>query len=124
MKNGEAAGPSGVVAEMLKAAPDICSKIFADLLSAIIHKGKVLVDLSDSIIVGLLKEKGDSLERKNYCGLILSDHVLKVIEKVVKNIICERANINEMQLGFCPSRGTTNAILFLHSFKKSISRNT
>ena len=124
MKNGEAAGPSGVVAEMLKAAPDICSKIFADLLSAIIHKGKVLVDWSDSIIVGLLKEKGDSLERKNYCGLILSDHVLKAIEKVVKNIICERANINEMQLGFCPSRGTTNAILFLHSFKKSISRNT
>ena len=124
MKNGEAAGPSGVVAELLKAAPDICSKIFADLLGAIIHKGKVLVDWSDSIIVGLLKEKEDSLERKNYCGLILSDHVLKVIEKVVKNIICERANINEMQLDFCPSRGTTNTILFLHSFKKSISRNT
>ena len=72
MKNGEAAGPSGVVAEMLKAAPDICSKIFADLLSAIIHKGKVLVDWSDSIIVGLFKEKGDSLEQKNYCGLKLT----------------------------------------------------
>ena len=36
MKNGKAAGPSGIVAEMLRAAPDICCKIIADLMNAII----------------------------------------------------------------------------------------
>ena len=35
MKNGKAAGPSGIVAEMLKAAPDICCKIIEDLMNAI-----------------------------------------------------------------------------------------
>ena len=33
-KNGKAARPSGVVAEILKAAPDICCKIIADLMNA------------------------------------------------------------------------------------------
>ena len=33
-KNGKAARPSGVVAEILKASPDICCKIIADLMNA------------------------------------------------------------------------------------------
>ena len=44
MINGKAAGPSGVVAEMLKAALDICSKNIADLVNAVVCKGKVLAD--------------------------------------------------------------------------------
>ena len=87
MKNGKAAGPSGVVAEILKAAPNICCKIIADLMNAIIREGKVPADWSNSIIVSLFKGKGDALDRNNYCGLKLTDHVLKVIERVVENII-------------------------------------
>ena len=96
IKNGKAAGPSGVVAEMLKAAPDICSKII-DLMNAIIREGKVPADCSDSIIVSLFKGKGDALDRDNYRGLKLTDHVLKVIERVVENIIRQTVNIDEMQ---------------------------
>ena len=44
MKNGKAAGPSDGVAEILKAAPGICSKIIADLMNAIIPEGKVPSD--------------------------------------------------------------------------------
>ena len=55
MKNGKAAGPSGVVAEMLKATPDICSKTIVDLMNAIMPEGKVPADWSDSIIVSLFK---------------------------------------------------------------------
>ena len=51
MKNGKVAGPSGVVSEMMKVAPDTCSKIMADMMNTIIHEGKVLADWSDSIIV-------------------------------------------------------------------------
>ena len=39
MKNGKAAGTSGVVAELLKAAPDICCKIIAVLMKDIIREG-------------------------------------------------------------------------------------
>ena len=117
MKNGEAAGPSVVVAEMLKAASDICSKIIADL-SAIICKGKVPEDWSDSIIVCVFNGKGDGLDRNNYRGLKLTDHILKVIDRVVENIICQTVNINEMQFGFCLDQVTTDANFILRKHQE------
>ena len=51
-------------------------------------------DWSDSIIVSLLKGKGDALDQNNYRGLKLTDHVLKVIERVVENMIRETVNID------------------------------
>ena len=42
MKNGKVAGPSRVVAEMLKAVPDICCKIIADLITLSYLRDKLL----------------------------------------------------------------------------------
>ena len=109
MKNGKAARPSGVVAEMLKAAPGICSKNIADLVNAVICKGMVLADWSNNRVVSLFKGKGDALDWKKYHRLKLNDHVQKVIERVVK-YIRETVNCDEMQLGFYPSSSTTDAI--------------
>ena len=117
MNSGKAVGPSGVVSKMLKAAPDICCKTIADLMNAIIRDGKVPADWSDSIVVSLFKGK-DALDGNNYCGLKLIDHVLKVIEKVVENIIHEAVNIDEMQFGFCPGLGTTDAIFILRQLQE------
>ena len=72
MKNGKAAGPSGVVAEMLRAAPDICRKIIADLMNTIMREGRVPADWNDSIIVSLCDGKGDALDQNNYCELKLT----------------------------------------------------
>ena len=52
-KKGKAAGPSGVFEETLKAAPDICCEIIADLMNAIILEGMIPADWSDSITVSL-----------------------------------------------------------------------
>ena len=112
MKNGTAAGSCGVVAEMLNAAPGICSKIIADLMNAIMPVGRVPADWSDSIIVSLFKGKGDALDQNNDRGQKLTDHVLKVIERAVENIR-ETVNIDEMQFGFCHGRGTTDVIFIL-----------
>ena len=117
-KNGKLAGPSGFAAEMLKAAPDICSKIIADWINAIMLDGKVPADRSNRIIVSLFKGKGDALNQSNYRGLKFTDHVLKVIEIVVEGIICGTINIGQMQFGSCPSRGTTDAIFILRQLQK------
>ena len=87
MKNGKAAGPCIVAAKMLKATLDICCKINADLMNAIILEGTVPADRTDSIIVSLFKVKGGALDRSNYCGLKLIDHALKDIERVILNIV-------------------------------------
>ena len=103
---------------MLKAPPDICSRINADLMNAIIRERKAPADCSASIIVRLFKGKGDALDLNNYPELKLTDHVLKVIERVVENI-CKTVNINEMQFEFCPDRRATDAILILRQLQEN-----
>ena len=116
-------GPSGVVAEVLKASPGICCKIIANLMNAIALEGKVTADWNGSIIVSLFKGKGDVLNRSNYRGLKLTDHILKVIERVVENIIRDTVNTDEMRFGFCPGRGTTDAVFILRQLQESIIKN-
>ena len=96
IQNTKPVGPSGVVAEMLKVAPDICCKIIEDLMNAIIFEGKVPTDWSDNIFVSSFKGKGDTLDPSNYCGLKSTDLVVKVIERVVGNITRDTVNIDEM----------------------------
>ena len=98
---------------MLNAAPDICWKIIADLMNLIIREGKVPAEWSDSITVSLFKGKRDALDRNNYRELKLTDHVLKIIERVVENIRCETVKTDAMQFGFCPSHSTADENLFL-----------
>ena len=57
---------------------------------------KTYKDWSDSITVSLFKGKEDALDRSNYRGLKLTDLVLKVIERVVENIIRATVNIDKM----------------------------
>ena len=59
-KNGKAAGTSGVVAEMLRAAPDICYKIIADLISYV-RERFLQIGVTASLLV--FKGKGDVLDR-------------------------------------------------------------
>ena len=44
MKSGKAAGPSGIVVEMIKAAGDTGATMIHDLATAIIRDGKVPTD--------------------------------------------------------------------------------
>ena len=53
--------------------------------------------------------QGDALSRSNYRGLKLNEQVMKVLERVVKGLIRQRVEIDEMQCGFMSGRGTTDA---------------
>ena len=68
----------------------------------IIFEEKVSKDWRDSIIISLFKGKGDALSPSNYHGLKLTNHILKVIQRVLENIIRETVIISETQLEFCP----------------------
>ena len=61
MKSGKAAGPSGIVVEMIKAAGDSGATMIRDLAIAIIR-----ADWEENFIVCLYKGKGDALDRGNY----------------------------------------------------------
>ena len=51
MKSGKAAGPSGIVVEMIKAAGGTGATMMSDLATVIICDGKVPADREQSFIV-------------------------------------------------------------------------
>ena len=68
MKSGKAAGPSGIIIEMIKAAGDKFTEELTLLANKIVA-GVVPSDWNLSFIINLFKGKGDALLRGNYRGL-------------------------------------------------------
>ena len=89
-----------------------------------VRNGVIPSDWEDSFIINIYKGKGDTLERGNYRGLKLLDHVMKGMERVIEKIIRERISIDDMQFGFMPGRGTTDAIFILRQLQeKHLAKN-
>ena len=122
MKLGKAPGPSGVVTEMLKASSDVCSEMIANLTNSIIRDNKIPSEWNDSIIISLYKGKGEALDRGNYRGLKLTEHILKVMEHIIEDFIRNIVNIDDMQFGFMPGRGTTDAIFTVRQIQEGYIR--
>ena len=78
MASGKAAGPSGIVAEMLKPDGEDGVVEVCDLIENIISEGCIPTDWQESFIVNLYKGKGVALNRGNYRGLKLIKQVMKV----------------------------------------------
>ena len=80
MKDGKAAGVSGIVAEMLKAFGEAGLELFIKLIDHIVKEETVPSDWEMSVIINCFKGKGDAVERRNFRGLKLLDHLMKVFE--------------------------------------------
>ena len=118
MKAGKAAGPSGIVVEMLKSAGSKGIEYLRELIIAVVKNGKIPEDWEMSYILNLYKGKGDALNRGNYRGLKLTEHVMKIMERVVDEMIREMVEIDEMQFAFVPGRGTTDAIFIIRQLQE------
>ena len=119
MKNGKVSGPSGVVPEMLKASSEICSVLIADF--SIVRENVMPSEWGDSFVLSIFKGKGEAIDRGNYRGLKLKEHVSKVVERIIEVIIRAVVNVDDMQFRFMPGRGTTNAIFILRQIQESTS---
>ena len=107
---------------MLKASSDICSKMIADLTNSIICDNTMSNEWNDSIIITLYKGKGEALDRGNYRGLKLTEHILKVLEQIIEDLIGNIVKINNMQFGFMPGRGTTDALFIVRQIQEAYIR--
>ena len=98
MKCAKAAGPSGIIAEMLKAAGVVGIELLTELIEVVFCNGVIPTDWQESFILSLYKGKGDALERGYYCGLKLTDQVMKLLKRVLDSFIREMVDINAIQL--------------------------
>ena len=118
IKSGKAAGPSEIVGEMVLASNGSCTQLITALINAIIRSGRVPVDWDNSFIISIFKGKGDALDRGSYRGLKLLDHIMKILERIVEQNIRELITLNDMQFGFMPGRGTTDAIFIVRQMQE------
>ena len=117
-EKSKAPSPSSFVTEMLKTSSDTCSKMIADLTNSIIRDNTMPNEWNDSIIISLYKGKGEALDRGNYRGLKLTEHTLKVVERIIEDLIRNIVKIDDMQFGFMPGRGTTYAIFIVRQIQE------
>ena len=109
MKSSKAAGPSGVVAVMLKASGDAGAIWATDVCNSVVNEGKIPEDWCKSWMVNVYKGKGDALECGLYRGIRLLEHVMKILERVVETRVRRIVKIDDMQFGFMAGKGTTDA---------------
>lgn len=117
-KTGKAAGPSGVVVDMVKAAGDVGEQWVTDICNAVVRDGHIPDDWKKSWMVSVYKGKGNALECGSYRGIKLLDQVHKILERVIEARIRNRVNLDEMQFGFRPGRGTTDAIFIVRQVQE------
>ena len=113
MKIGKATGTSEVDTEMIKALEGAGIEWLTDILNKIWREEKIPDDWQNSILVPIYKQKGDTMDCSNYRGIKLLEHGMKVYERVIDKKLRERIDINEMQFGFMPGKGTTDAIFIM-----------
>ena len=118
MRNNKAAGPSEVVAEMLKAAGDAGTMWITDICNRVVREGRIPEDWCKSWMVNVYKGKGDALECGSYRGIRLLEHVLKVLERVIEARVRKIVKIDDMQFGFMPGRGTMDAIFIVRQLQE------
>ena len=61
-------------------------------------------------MISVYKGKGDALECGSYRGIKLLDQVMKVFGRVIERKMMNLVSLDDMQFGFRPGRGTTDAM--------------
>ena len=99
---------------MIKASGEKGLEAITDLFNNIIQGNTIPSDWDKSIIKNCFKGKGDAMVCGNYRGLKLLEHAMKLFERVMEKIIRDSVDIDSMQFGFMPGRGTIDAIFMYH----------
>ena len=76
-------------------------------------KSKLPEEWMLSLLVPIFKGKGDPLNPNCYRGIKLLEHAFKLYEKILDRRLREVVDIDKMQYGFMPGRGTVDAVFVL-----------
>ena len=118
LKIGKSAGPTGVVSEMMKASGGFGTRWMADLINNIVKECCIPDDWRKSILVPVYTREGDPLVYESYRANKLLEQQMKVFERVLEKRIRCQVSIDNMQFGFMPGNGTTDAIFIMRQVQE------
>ena len=74
------------------------------------------------MIVPIFKGKGDVMSCASYKEVKLLEHAIKVVERVLERRKGTLTNLNEMQFGFTPGKGTVKAIFIVRRMQEEYQK--
>ena len=74
--------------------------------------------METSVVVPIFKGKGDVMDCGAYRGVKLLEHAMKIVERVQEKRIKELVKVDDMQFGFMPGKGTTDALFILRRMQE------
>ena len=118
MKKGKAPGPSDFQIEMIMVLGIEGEDWMTTLLRAIWEDEEMPRDWEESLMIHIFKQKGDILECGNHRGIKLTEHGLKVLERILDERLREIVKIGRQQYGFIKGRGTVEAIFIVRQLQE------
>lgn len=113
MKKGKAVGPDGIPVEVWKCMGGVAVRWLCVLFNKILRGDRMPDAWRDSWVVPLYKGKGDVQECKNYRGIKLLSHTMKLWERVIEARLRKTTSIGSGQFGFMPGKSTMEPIFAL-----------
>ena len=113
MKLGKATGLSEISVEMIVASGQIGVKVIMELCQHVLDGRGMPFEWKASVIVPIFIGKSDVMCCGSYKEVKLLEHAVKIVEKVLERQIQTLVNLNKMQFGFMPEKGTVDAIFIV-----------
>ena len=76
-----------------------------------------------SVIGPIFKGNGDVMSCTSYKGVKLLERAMKIVERVPERRIRTLVNLNKMQFGFMPRKGTVDAIFIMRRMQEKYQKN-
>ena len=118
MKLGKAAGPSEVNMDMIMASGKFGVGVLKKLCQRALDGKGMPEEWKTSFVVPIFKGKGDVMDCGAYRGVKLLEHAMKIVERVLEKRIRELVKADDMQFGFMPGKGTTDALFILRRMQE------
>ena len=122
IKTGKAVDPDGISVEVWKIARQKATAWLQRLFNRMLTGEQMPREWRDSWVVPIYKGKGDAQECKNYRGIKLLSHTMKVCERVVEARLRKQTEVSGTQFGFMPGRSTTEPTFMLRQLIEKFRR--
>ena len=122
MKSGKAIESSEVRVEMIVASGEIGVKVMIELCQHELDGKGMPDEWKTSVIVHIFKGKSDVMSCGSHRGVKLPEHAIKIVERVLERRIRTLVNLNKMQFGFMPGKGTVDAIFFMRRMQEEYQK--
>ena len=112
-KNGKAVGRDDIPEEVWKCLRESALTFLTKLYNITMESERMPEEWRDSVLIPIFKNKGDVQSCRNYRGITLISHTMKLWEIIVERRLRSDLTFSEQQYGFMPQQITADALFAL-----------